>query len=373
MQNVRWWIALSVVGLSPSACGDSFSTAVTQYPSLSEVPYYYATYMCKALATCTPQLIDLVFGPNDCATLLANRLEQALLPNLEAAVDAKTMNFDPSKLDACLHKIKSLGCRALDNIYLPECEAALGGTVPEKGACAFDGECTRDNYCKYIGTCPGVCTTREFAGAPCRDDNECQPGDKCHDGICTMKLAAGEQCTASSVECATGLLCGPDTGSGRTCVAIEAVFSQAYGETCNIVQSQLCAPGSYCAVTEVGFDGATQLCVNQVESGEACKFSFADMCPKDEFCSGTDITATPTPIIEGTCRLLPTHGESCTNMAELGKACAADHVCVSTAEAGAVCHKLQSNGDDCEVAADCYSEYCVGGKCAPKADCEVGS
>jgi hypothetical protein len=374
MKVVRWWIGLSVIGLVPLACGNSFSTVEPYKRSVSDVPYYLAEHTCYALADhCSSFLAELYFGPNDCVDLLTARFQAATLANLEDAVAIGTMKFDESKLDSCLSKIDALGCAALDNVYIPACESALGGTVDVDGSCAFDGECKGDAYCKYDGTCPGVCTQREFAGAVCRDDAECQPGDKCFGGKCTQKLAAGEACAKDDVGCRSGYVCGPDTGSGRKCVAVDSLFGNAAGAPCSIATASLCEQGSYCAITSVTVEeGAIQSCVEEAPSGSACTFSYPDMCPNSQYCDGTAITATPTPIIEGTCRLLPVHNEPCTGLTELGKACAENHVCVMTAE-GAVCHKLQLNGKTCEVAADCYSDNCVGGVCMPKADCEVES
>lgn len=372
MKVVRWCIGLSLVGLVPAACSStSFSTEEPYHRSVSEVPHYLAKYTCYALDKCSPFMAELFFGPNECIELLTKRLEAASRQNLEDAVAAGTMKFDESKLDTCLNKIEALGCAALDNVYIAACESALGGTVAEGGNCAFDGECKGDAYCRYAGTCPGTCTTRELAGAVCRDDAECQPGDKCFGGKCTERLAAGEACSKDDVGCRSGYVC-PDSGSVRTCVAIDSLSNNATGEACNIVKTSLCEQGSYCAVTAVGLEGATQSCVEQAQSGAACNFSYPDMCPSDQYCAGTAITATPTPVIEGSCRLLPMQNEPCTGLAQLGRLCAVNHVCVTTAE-GAVCHKLQENGKACTVPADCYSENCVGGVCVPKADCEVGS
>jgi hypothetical protein len=370
MRAVPRWVGFSMLGLMPSSCGSSFSSAPdTAGPALSEVPARYAQSLCKALNSCAPQYVDVFFGPNDCTALLTKRIKEASLPLFQAAVAANSMKYDPAKLQTCLSKLEALGCKALDNVYIEACENALGGMLEEGENCAFDGECKGDTHCKYDGSCPGTCSTREIVGAACRADNECQAGDACSAGHCKAKLAEGESCMAGDVGCKSGLMCGPDTGSGRVCVSLASVFNVTKGGSCNLKQAQLCKSSSYCAVTAVGLDTSTQTCVSQARSGATCNLSFADMCPNDEYCAGTGITGA-TIVTEGTCSVLPLAGEACTNKADLGKACAADHVCVTTA-AGAVCHKLQVNGKDCEVDADCYSESCVEHVCAPKADCEV--
>jgi hypothetical protein len=372
MRKVGWWIAMPILGLLASACGKSFTTtaaATPEGPSLSEVPALYAKSLCQAVHSCTPQFAELFFGPNDCATLMTKRIEQGLLPLLEAAVATGTMTYNPSKLDACLGQLEEQGCTALDNPYLEVCEDALGGTVDVDGECAFDGECRGDAYCKSSGACPGICTTRELAGAVCRDDAECQPSLKCFNGKCTAKIAEGGSCSDHDVGCHSGLICGSDTGTGRTCVSLETVFSKEAGESCDLTKAEWCKAGSFCAITEVGLSTSVQTCVSRARSGASCNFSVPDMCVTDEYCAGTEIT-TGSVQIKGTCELLPLADEPCTNKADFGKACAKDHVCVTT-EAGPVCHKLQFNDKGCELDADCYSESCVDGKCAPKADCDV--
>ena len=372
MKAVRWWLGLSLVGLVPCACGDSFSTAGDNGPSLSDVPWMYADGLCKAVASCSPQFREIFFGPNDCKTLLKKRIEQASLPLFKAAVKNGTMQFDGSKLPACLKKLEESGCAALDNQYFSQCEDALGGTIEEGRKCAFDGQCEGNLYCQYDGSCPGTCTTRELTGGPCRDDNACPPGNKCFLGRCTEKLAAGATCSAATVECKSGLMCGPDTGSGRNCVALDTVFTKARGQSCDIAALDWCQAESYCAVTAVGLGTSTQTCVEQAESGRSCNFSVADMCPKDQYCEGTAIAGGAVPVIEGACHLLPMEDQPCTNKADLGKACAAEHVCV-TREGGNVCRKLRHNDEPCTVDAECFSESCQGGICAPKTDCDVGS
>jgi hypothetical protein len=361
------------VSLVVAACSDNnFSTEEPAYRrSVSEVPHYLAKYTCYAFEECSPSLSEIVFGANDCIGLLTTRFEQAMRANLEAAVDAGTMKFDDSKFDTCLGKIKALGCAALDNVYISACESAIGGTVELGEGCAFDGECKGDAYCKYEGSCPGTCSTREAVGNPCRDDTECEAGDKCYGGVCTPRLQAGEACTKDDVGCRSGYVCGPDAGSGRTCIAVGTLFSAPAGESCNILQTQFCEAGSYCAVTAVALDGATQSCIQQAESGGSCYFSYPDQCPGDQYCAETDVKASP-PVIAGNCRPLPTQNQPCSGVDQIGRACAPEHVCVPTA-AGSVCHKLQMNGNTCETSADCYSDNCSGGYCVQKGDCEVGA
>jgi len=371
MKVIRWCIGLSLVSLVPLACGSSFSTVEAYKPTVSDVPYNLAQYSCSALQKCSSHVAELVFGPNDCVTLLSKRFEAALQPSLDDAVRAGTMKFDGSKLAACLTKIEALGCAALDNVYVAACESALGGTVAYGGSCAFDGECKGDAYCQSTGTCPGKCAQREMAGAACRDDAACQAGDKCFEGKCTQRIAAGAACTQNDVGCSSGFVCGPDVGSGRTCVAMDTLFVRTAGDDCSLLGAELCEQDSYCAVTALSLQGATMSCVGQASHGGACNFSYPDMCPSDQYCSGTDTEAS-TPVIEGNCGPLPTQGEPCTGLAQPGRLCAEDHVCVKVGE-GNKCHKLQQNGRACAVDADCYSEHCVGTICAPKADCEVGA
>ena len=369
MRAVSWWIGMTLLAGIPCACG---SSSTTNEPSitLDDVPALYAASLCKAVNSCTPQFAEVFFGPNDCAALLAKRIEQASLPLIRSAVKTQTMTFNPSKLDACFAQVEQLGCRALDNEYVSACEDALGGTVPVVGACAFDDQCAGDAYCKYDGSCPGVCTTRELAGAVCRDDKECRTGLKCFQGKCTTKLPSGATCSADAVDCESGFMCGLDGGTGRHCLALTQVFAQPLGAECALAAGNWCQHGGFCAIQSVALGNSVQTCVERVASGAACYFSVGDMCPKDEYCEGTVISGGSEVRIEGTCRLLPVEGEPCTNKVDLGKACAKEHVCITTGE-GSFCHKLRQNGESCTANAECYSEFCVGLLCKPKADCEV--
>lgn len=360
----------------PFACGPSFSRGDEDSIKLDDVPAIYAESLCKAIDRCAPQYLSIFFGPNDCASLLAKRIEQASLPLIKTAVEAGTMEFNPLKLDKCTNRIEALGCMALENEYIPECEEVLKGKMPIGKPCTFDDECESDAYCQYTNPCPaqgtkGTCVIRDIAGGPCRDDKECRTGLQCFAGKCETKLPKGQPCTANGVSCQAGLLCGADAGSGRTCVDVATVFSQPLGASCDLLNGTWCAPGSYCAVTSVALASAVQTCVAQSSSGGICNFSVADMCPPEEYCAGTAIVGAPQVDIDGMCTLLPTDGEACTSKVELGKACAKDHVCVTNA-AGSICRKLRKNGETCGDNAECYSESCVGTVCTPKLDCQVG-
>lgn len=377
MRTVQRLTGFMLLSWIPFACGPSFSRGDEDTIELSDVPAIYAESLCKAIDSCAPQYLEIFFGPNDCAALLAKKIEQASLPLIKTAVKAGTMDFDPSKLDKCTKKLEALGCMALENEYIQECEDVLKGKMPMGGKCTFDDECELDGYCSYPSPCPdiapvGTCTTRNISGGPCRDDKECRTGLQCNDeGKCAAKLAKGEPCTANGVNCQGGLICGADAGSARTCVEVASVFSQPRGASCDIAKGTWCEQGSYCAVTSVSLASAVQTCVPPSVSGGACNFSVADMCPRNEYCAGTAIVGAPQVDIDGMCTLLPTDGEACSSKVELGKACARDHACV-TNSAGSICRKWRKNGETCGDNAECYSESCVGTVCTPKVDCQAG-
>lgn len=375
MRTAQRLIGFALLSWIPIACGESFSRNDEDSIGLNDLPGIYARSLCKAVDRCAPQYMSVFFGPNDCASLLANRIEQASLPLLKKAVDAGTVEFEPMKLDKCAKKLEALGCMALENEYVQECEDAVKGKMPMGSQCSIDEECELDGYCKFENPCPavapsGICTIRNIAGGPCRDDKECRTGLQCFGGVCKAKLAKGEVCTANGVSCQGGLVCGPDAGVARTCVEVGTVFVQPLGATCDIASGLWCQEGSFCAVTAVALLTATQSCVAQAASGAACNFSVADMCPRDEYCAGTAIAGEAGVDVDGVCALLPTEGEACTNQAAVGKACAKDHVCV-TNTAGSICRKLRKNGESCGDNAECYSESCVDSFCVPKLDCPV--
>ncbi len=344
-------------------------------PDLSQLPELYAEGMCAALANCSSAAAGWLLGSNDCPTLLAGQIENASLPGIQAAVAAGTAIYDPTAMTGCRDAIAAAGCSFTNNLSLPACEAALGGTVLEGGACALDEECKGDLYCKYDGSCPGTCSAREAADALCRKTSDCQSGFTCFistgsTGRCTTKPTLGDACgydlpNDCAPESGDAIVCwGANSTTRGKCTAVNAIASHPIGDACSVLSSpsQLCKSGASCQFASVLLTGT---CVAPSSVTDSCPFAFPDPCAKDQYCTATD------PKTPGQCNDLPTEGQPCltgTIPIYSNKVCADQHTCIA-----GNCVKYRANGAACTSNAVCYSGRCdsQSQQCVPNQNCDV--
>ena len=342
-----------VAGSSPSegAAGRAVE------PDFEQLTTDLAEAYCDAITSCIPsELVGVWLGTPNCATLMETRIENGFVPALERGLEDGTLEYDDSKLSACLDAIRQEACQT-NAPEPPACDAALRGTVPEGGDCRHDAECADDRVCIVDGICPGQCTDRLADGETCTRDDDCGPGSVCFEAECTPEPAEGDPCTKDGIDCAGGLAClGEDeeTGEPGACRPFDEVFTESRGDACDFATA-LCEPDSVCAI-EIVDDEIEFRCEPHVESGGDCRLAAPDMCPIGEYCADTDVEARD---VEGTCTPLPGNDEPCVD-----ERCAGNHVCVA-----GTCVRLKENGEDCATHEECYSERCTEGVCSPDTDC----
>lgn len=331
-------------------------------PTLDEFGSRNASTICEALIGCYgADIVELFVGP-DCQRTFLSLWDQAQRPRLEEAIARGSVTYDASRADACLAAVAAAGCGAIDRPSLPDCEAALAGTIAPGGACSIDEECMGDSYCRTDAACPGTCQARVASGSACTSDAACQAGLRCAGGTCQAPARAGAACEGPTmIQCAGGLLClGASAGGAGmparagACRAIDAVRSAALGDLCDPQSSEgpLCMAGLSCALT--GVSGGTMPvfeCESEASSGGPCHLGVPDPCPTGEFCDGV------MPFMgdfDGTCTALPGSGEPCQ-----GGRCAEGLRC----NAASTCTPVSDVGGACSEGADCYSGSCEGGTC----------
>jgi len=116
--------------------------------------------------------------------------------------------------------------------------------------------CLDTEYCNN-----GLCEPRRAVSQPCGTNNEvCQAGARCVQGICTAYGDVGATCTGSD-QCKALLYCAGTTMGGMgTCQPFLAVA----GGMCSTNGFPNCTNGSYCP------GQGTQTCVAQKANGQVC-------------------------------------------------------------------------------------------------------
>ncbi|MDP3233356.1 MAG: Dickkopf N-terminal cysteine-rich domain-containing protein, partial [Myxococcales bacterium] len=134
------------------------------------------------------------------------------------------------------------------------CNTSETGTGIPAGPSCLDTE-----YCNN-----GLCEPRRAATQPCGTNNEvCQAGSRCFQGICTAYGDVGATCTGSE-QCRALLYCaGATMGSMGTCQPFLAVT----GGMCSTTGFPNCTNASYCP------GQGMQTCVAQKPNGQACMTS----------------------------------------------------------------------------------------------------
>jgi hypothetical protein len=222
-------------------------------------------------------------------------------PSIQAAVDAGKLTYDGDAAEDCFDGIESSSCTR-DAELISACDKIFKGTVPDGGACAFDGECVSDN-CNLtdctMACCPGTC-------APARP-----------------VPAIGQQC---SFDCVEGAYCGSDS----TCQA-----TLPKGAACD--DAFACDRGLYCAGTTGTTAGTCSVLPN---TGQPCTTTCAAI--GDRCNAGT-----------------------CTAVGLLGDACTADQDCSFFYDCDETMHCAEEveptrmpNGSPCDSSTDCQSHYC---------------
>jgi hypothetical protein len=324
--------------------------------SLDDLPTEVAKAQCALYERCYGPVFSLFTGGEDCVTLTVERVKNGSVGQMQAAVAAGTLKYDPALAATCLSEIAAKACDALTDRLGDACDQAAEGSAAVGEDCSYDFDCKGTAFCKFDGGCPGKCTERLAAGASCSSDDDCQDGLVCGGATqaCVKPAAVGQPCGGSvAPDCAPMSLCMGDDSSQQqagTCKAFSEVFAGKAGDGCSYADGNLCAGDLSCV-----YDApppATGKCAAKVGSGAACKrLSVPQSCPAGEYCDGTGAAT------DGTCKALPGAGQPCAKV--LG-----DDTCAPYARCeGGTCVALQHNGGPCANDDTCYSETCVGGTC----------
>jgi hypothetical protein len=328
------------------------------------VPSELAGAACQALEGCYGALYDLVLPGEDCTAQVREQLSEAVTA-LEAAIEAGTARYRPSRMDDCLRELRRSDC-GMDAAFASDaCLAALDGTVELGGDCQSTLECEGDAFCQNGGTCPGQCVATGAVGAVCDDDSECQPELDCSpEQRCYAPPQEGASCGGSVPEsCADGAFCiGASEGASGECRAPDEVFTAGSGDACNILDGTLCEPGLSCTI--LGVQGTTIQgeCAPRVAAGAACTLAVPDQCPVDQYCEVTNRAS-----FSGTCKAKPAAGQPCAPgpFDDSPPQCAPNLRCD-----GGTCRARQPIGAACQSDDACRSENCVRGRCALEGTCE---
>ncbi len=359
-------VGLVMAGFVPLACGsdgDGGEEEEEEGPDFSEVPALVATAYCDGLAKCMPpEIIAEFLGTPNCDAFLEKQLGNGFFEAVEVGLEEGTIEYHAGRLEECRIAIRDGGCTS--NRYIPECEAALSGTVASDGDCVQDAECIGERFCKVEALCPGACAPKLEDGDDCTRDAECAEGSVCFEAVCTPELGEGDECEECGVGCGGGRFClgaSEDEDTTGTCRSLNDVLVAAEGEACDI-HGDLCEPGAHCAVSNDG-GVASWTCEAQAPSGGTCNVSFPDMCPSGEYCSGVNPAV---GVVQGICTQLPTDGNDCVPGSCGRGRCAAEHVCVE-----GTCRKLKQNDASCEAPVECFSGNCEAGTCVPDTPCAI--
>jgi hypothetical protein len=210
---------------------------------------------------CAALLDALAAKKHECEPTTLAAEKQAMIrggfcSRVKTAVDAKTINFDSSKAQACLDHVKAESCTMDEIQQETPCDLALAGQVAHNGACHEDEECAGWGYCERINdACPGVCKDpgASQTGGPCANgqiclgDTYCAPGGTCE---AVVRVNDGQPCDNAGVQCKDGFYCDGTCQARKTTGTCGGEDECVARSTCNIVCSQPKKVGEACSIGE---------------------------------------------------------------------------------------------------------------------------
>ncbi|GMV13270.1 MAG: hypothetical protein AMXMBFR56_14940 [Polyangiaceae bacterium] len=347
---------LVLPGFLFAACGGSSDDGGggAKTVSIDELPAEVAKAQCALYQKCFGDLFQFFTNGEDCLKISEERVKNAEIGQLAAAVASGKVKYDGAMAAKCLEDIAARSCAELANRLSDNCDAAAEGSAAVGEDCSYDLDCKGTAFCKLDGACPGKCTERLAAGGACKQDDDCQDGLVCGDATqaCVKPGAVGEPCGGGvQPECGPTLFCVGDDDAAKqagTCKALTEVFAGKAGDTCAFQDGTLCATDLSCVHDAP--PPASGKCAARVGSGAACKrLAVPSMCPIGEYCDGA--------ALDGTCKALPGPGQPCVKVLD------SDHCAPYSRCDGGTCVALQKNGGPCGGSQVCYSESCVSGTC----------
>jgi hypothetical protein len=305
--------------------------------------------------------------------------------DLDAKLDAGTVELQPDQMSACLEALADCNqpLAYVDNV--PSCRAAFRGSSPLGGPCSRPEDCADDVDCVVETSCPGTCTERTVVlkaiGDFCFDSSECDR-------------------SAGDVECVEVSWVDPSTGGAedrRTCEVVTRFPLAQAGERCSAgegTEIRLCDEDLYCRPERLPSGYLSGSCRPLAALGGACGGSsdcadpnarcvdgacrsltvahnVGDACGDPIFCDGFERLFCN----EGVCELTGdgSEGSRCHALDEGTYIdCEPGLVCLTPADPGAsdwwsTCGKRRVNGDTCYANSDCES-----GNCLPDNTCGDG-
>jgi len=360
-----------------TACGGSSEFTTGGSVAIEELPTELGRALCQAQEDCAPFFYSIAFANLDCTALLSQRLEEASLSQIQAAVAAKTVTYDATLARSCVSAVSTGACGVLDNQLPDACRQALTGTVASGGACDIDAQCAGSSRCQVDGnTCPGTCAPLASAGVACEKDGDCAFGLICSKATthCTKPAALGESCQGgSATQCAAGLLCiGNDDEqmSAGKCSTTAATLIKKEGERCDLQQGPWCTTGLSCVVESYSLQEQTlsASCHPIAAAGGECGLGIPGDCPAGQYCP-LDFADILLGRVTAQCNALPGEGEACAPALALSR-CAGALVCdTTTTPLQPVCVSARSLGQACSGDELCHSQHCVNQVCVPESAC----
>ncbi len=311
-----------------------------------------AQVYCEALMQCNPQPeLDArsTYGgfSAQCHLEWENRFREETMAGMDDAIAAGTFAYNGTSAEACLEKIRSLGCRMFDVSVFETCTTTFVGK--SEGACSASYECPTGQRCEVENSCPGSCVPLSQDGQPCRNAGDCAGGLFCSEKSATCEPLSdkGEPCDpgAGEFQCVEGSYC-----KDKTCVPFEKLYTGKEGDACS--ETARCADGLSCTLDVDG-----NVCKKLAKPGGECLAGFPSHCPKGHFCTAALGLGVPV----GKCEPLRKEGKACARTSD----CEQSLTC-----AEGLCRKLSPVGGACDSNADCWSNTCSGKKCAPKDPCQ---
>lgn len=142
-------------------------------------------------------------------------------------------------------------------------------------------------YCLYSSTClsgsciRNICEGKSF-DQPCNDNEDCNPGLRCHQKICTNTLLSGQSGCVNDYDCANSAGCNISSTTGiGTCLEYLSVSTGSIVSDCSGGQSRLCKTSECAKTGKFGTYGTCKVATQSVDY-------LPVKCTDNLNCTGTD-------------------------------------------------------------------------------------
>ncbi len=317
---------------------DTGITPLTLDEYLTQEPELLTEFICSSVFSCAekqPLAFLADYGrfadKADCIAQVPSTLwgDAGYFNAEREATEAGRLEFDPQHAAECIAhiKVEMKKCQSVDefmaSIY-SICKNSFIPTVEESAPCLKSNECISDR---------------------CLFDNQEECFGRC---AATIELPKeGEPCGYSthSTSCVPGLYCVQSTQDNNEYCTKPGTRQK--GEICNGIQD-LCAGDMTCTLEHVCDDRKAL-----AQIGERCEDSI--LCQPGLNCVSTQ----PEPPHAGTCIVIKTAGQSCTQHAD----CSPNLYCSGSISTPGECTPLKKAGQSCQGTRECLDSM----SCEPEA------